>query len=155
MLSLRDRLVLAPVPTPPVRGMLEGGGGLLWLYGDAEGVVECGGGSSCCCGCGCCCASDEVDVDEVLLKKDNLGDGRAGIGMNDFGGDGDCDCDDWFDCDDGLEEDLALRDDALVNDEADLVRLFLDFPFPFPLPLPPLPPIPRRWPEEDVDVGET
>lgn len=70
----------------------------------------------------------------MLLKKDNLGDGRLGIGMKDFGGEGDCDCDD---CEGGLDEDLALREDALVNDDADFVRFF-------ELPPGPLPALPRR-----------
>jgi len=106
--------------------MLEGGGG-----GELYGKVT-GGESCCCCGAG---------VDGELLKKDNLGDGRIGVGMNDFGGG---ECDGCGDC-----EDLALRDCALANDAADLVHFFDGFPLP--LPLPPL----RRWPEEDVDTGET
>ena len=110
--------------------MLEGGGGGE-LYGNATGVGE---SWCCCCGAG---------VDGELLKKDNLGDGRIGVGMNDLGGG---ECDGCGDC-----EDLALRDCALANDEADLVRFFDGFPFPLPPPSPP----PRRWPEEDVDVGET
>jgi hypothetical protein len=71
----------------------------------------------------CCCASE---VEEVLLKKDNLGDGRVGAGMFDFGGGVSC-----------CLEDLALRDAALVNDDVDLVRFFAGFTFPFPLLSPP------------------
>jgi hypothetical protein len=110
MLSLRDRILGAPGG-----GTLEGG--LLLLYG--EGVIVGDGGS-------CCCASE---VDEVLLKKDNLGDGRAGAGVFDFGGDncgGSC-----------CLEDLALRDAALANDDDDLVRFLAGFTFPFPLLSPP------------------
>jgi len=95
--------------------MLEGG--LLLLNGD---VVVVGDGGS------CCCASEVV---EVLLKKDNLGDGRVGVGMLGLGGDN---C--GVSC---CLEGLALRDAALANDDADLVRFFAGFAFPFPLPSPP------------------
>jgi len=84
------------------------------LNGD---VVLAGEGGS------CGCASE---AEEVLLKKDNLGDGR--VGMFDFGGDN------W-----GVScclEGLALRDAALANDEFDLVRFLAGFPFPLLSPPP-------------------